>query len=385
MTVLVVSSDAGGTIALAPVVHEMSARRISFHVAASGPAVQIWRGDGRPFESLTDTISESDAVHWLQQHAIGAVLSGAGAYNRIEHTFRRAAAQLGLFCFALVDGWFNFGLRFQRVIDGHVVHSLPNLIGVMDESCVTEMVGEGFDREMIVIVGAPHIEETIRYVRSATVASISHLRERFGLRDDLMTFAFFSTPVVRGRRRAAIGNPDLGYTQETILQEVIQTLSDACAEFAMPVRLVVKPHPSESVELLSEVLRTVEPSPFLQCCVLEDCDAKELIILADAVLGMTSTALLEAALSGKPAVSVQIGRNVSSNPDRHFTNRAGIIPIFDSAHGRQTIRQLLREPRHLQVQCIPPAKNEAAVKVVDALCPDGVPRRDVGGMPSGEG
>ncbi len=368
-TVLVVSSDAGGTIALLPVVRELLARRVNVHIVASGPAIQIWRGEqlSCACDLLKDTISECDAISFIQQHRPDVVVSGAGAYNRIEHTFRRAAARLGIFCFALVDGWFQYRQRFQRDDDGLITHSVPDLIGVMDEASYAEMVEEGCDSNKLVIVGAPQMEETVQFVASASEADVNHLRASFGLQRDVHTFVFFSTPVVSESGQDAARVPAPGYTQVTILREIVQALSDACIQCGKSAQLVVKPHPSESADPLSQVLQTTETSHLLDCRIVEKCKTRELICLADAVLGMTSSALLEAALCGKPALSVQVGRNVSAFPDKYFGNRAGITPIYDSADCRLAIKQLLCTPQRLRNRSVGSVNNQATSRVVKVL------------------
>ena len=368
-TVLLVSSDAGGTIALLPVVHELLARGLSVHIVASGPAIQIWQGEEVPCsrDSLPDTISEVEAVSLIRQHSTDAVLSGAGAYNQIEHTFRRAAAQLGVFCFALVDGWFNFSVRFQREDNGLVTSSLPDLIGVLDEASVNEMLEEGFDANKIVIVGAPHFEETVRFAASVSEADLKHLCTRFGFQGDRHIFVFFSTPVESGGGHDGRGMPDLGYTEASILSEIVQRLSEACTKCGRPAQLVVKPHPSESSSALSGALKATKRSDLLQCQIIEECKSKELICLADGVLGMTSSALLEAALCGKPVFSIQIGRNHSAHPDRYFGNRKGITPVYDSDLCRHVMWRLLHTPRRPRTYSLSSDSNQAASRVVQAL------------------
>lgn len=368
-TVLVVSSDAGGTIALLPVVRELLARCVNVHIVASGPAIQIWQEEQVPCtcDSLEDTISEVDAISFIQQHRPDMVVSGAGAYNRIEHTFRRAATILGVFCFALVDGWFTFRQRFQRESNRLITHSVPDLIGVMDKASYAEMVEEGFDPTKLVIVGAPHIEETVQFVASVSEADVDRLWASFGLQKDVHTFVFFSAPVVSQNGQDTAGVPALGYTQVTILHEIAQALSDACIQCAKSAQLIVKPHPSESGAALSQLLQTTEIPCLLDCRIIEKCKARELICLADAVLGMTSTTLLEAALCGKPTLSIQIGRDLSAYPDKYFGNRAGIASIYNSADCRLAIGQFLCAPQRLTNRSVSSVNNQAAARVVEIL------------------
>lgn len=153
----------------------------------------------------------------------------------------------------------------------------------------------------------------------------------------------------------------------TILAEVVAALLDACGQCGKRVRLVVKPHPSEAAEPLSRVLRGARGSRLLDCRIAEKCKTGELISVADGVLGIVSTALLEAALCGKPALSLQLGRDVSVYPDRYFANLPGVRPVYDSARCRLAIRELVcgaLEPRGDPANW---AGGQAASRVVQAL------------------
>lgn len=344
--VLVVSSDAGGTYALVPVVRELKNRGVKVMIVASGPAIQIWKAeDSRLFESLEDSIEEDKATNQIKHFNPELVISGAGAYNMIEHTFRRASADLGIFSFSLVDGWFNFKARFQREQNGTVNNSIPDLIGVMNEASRAEMIEEGFNADKIVIVGAPHIEETVRFIKTISVADIRALSARYRLIEGVITFVYFSAPVVNDPHKIAMGEPDLGYTEKTIMFEIIDALNKACRRHNNNAQLLIKPHPGESCEMVklyfSEALQKAGDSPLLSCRIINDCTTKELISISDVVLGMTTTALVEASYAGKNSLSVQIGRNLACHPDKYFSKIPGVVAIYKAEELLDTLGGVL--------------------------------------------
>ena len=72
------------------------------------------------------------------------------------------------------------------------------------------------------------------------------------------------------------------------------------------VDLKIKPHPRDNRGVYSEICNQF---PFVS---VTDCDSTEAIIQSDAVLGMSSTLLLEAALLNKPIQSIQINLKMKS-------------------------------------------------------------------------
>jgi len=374
--VLVVSSDPGVTGALLPVARELIRRKVNVHIIASGPAIKIWQQAQLQcdYDEPNDSVTEADAMCVIEVHQPDVVVVGAGAYNRIEHTFRRAASARGIFCFALLDFWANYHLRFRREFNGSVTYSLPDLIGVMDEYCYKEMVAEGFDPKRLVIVGAPHLEESVNFVTSAPEVDIELWRDRFELERDIATSVFFSQTMPRFQSNDVAEYyggeklPPWGFTQRTILREVVQALSSACMKYGVRAQLVLKPHPMEPVEPLSQVFQTTEVSPLLDCRIIGDCDALRLICLADVVLSMSSTALLEAALAGKPALSVQIGMDVAKHPDDFYGNHIGITtPIYEAVDLRRALGEILCKSQRIVNVPVRPSFDGSTTKVVETI------------------
>ena len=83
-TILLISSDAGGTFALVPVVLELLSRDVNIQIIASGPAIQIWQEESiSNCISLEDLISESTAINLIHRYHPDIIVCGAGAYNMI--------------------------------------------------------------------------------------------------------------------------------------------------------------------------------------------------------------------------------------------------------------------------------------------------------------
>jgi hypothetical protein len=132
----------------------------------------------------------------------------------------------------------------------------------------------------------------------------------------------------------------VGYTATSILDAVLSELATACERSGRRCQLIVKPHPAEHWDALRTVIER-HRSPAVESFIRSDGAAARWISVADVLVGMMTIALLEAALAGKPALSVQIGLLESGAEDPCVANALGYThPIFDRGALRRVMRQL---------------------------------------------
>jgi hypothetical protein len=335
--VAVVAHDAGGARAVAPVAQELARRGHEVTALISGPATALWTGlesqlrlvslaDGTPVDELGRILGELD---------VELLLSAAGLYNHIEHRARVAARRLGLPVIALLDSWCNYRERFQREGES----SFPDRVCVMEESAREEMVATGVARDRVLVTGHPGLERAVQAARGVSEEDRRRLRSEMGLDPDALVVAFFSDPFFTGPGRqfysgpGAIMRPDgrgrFGYTVEDILPTVVEGLETALASHRGRAVMLVRPHPAEDVATLAALVRSVSTER-LQARLLTSHSTPEWIAVSEVAVGMMSLALLEAALSGRPAISVQIGLEKTDAGDPCLSNWLGYtVPVFD--------------------------------------------------------
>jgi hypothetical protein len=355
--ILVVCSDAGGTYALVPVIRELLSMAFIINIIASRPAIEILENASLSIKCNIedDDLSEQKAEQVLKKFHPDVLISGAGAYNLIEHTFRRASKQMGVYCIALIDGWFNFKNRFERYIAGELISSVPDKIAVMNESSIIEMKNEGFDHEKLEIVGAPHIEDTVNFVLSASQKYIEAFQKELNLPNKSIVVIYFSAPVSQRNR---------GYSNISILHDVTRCLSELSLKNNQVIQLLVKNHPSESVSLLRSVLEPFRADNKFYFQIVDRYLTKELLCIGDIAIGMTSTALMEATCCGLPALSVQIGRNLTCDPDRYFSNQDGITAIYDYEKLENTVSgNFFKKQKKLKID----PSNSATKKFIELI------------------
>jgi len=345
--IIFISSDPGVTNALIPVARNLKSQGYKVQVVASGPAIALWEKDAGQFDlkKADDLISTVEVSNIMESVSPSVVVTGAGAYNMIEHNFRSCAEKLNIPSFAMMDYWAHYSERFRRRIDGVLEYSLSDRIGVMDDLCRTEMIADGFSPEKLVLVGAPHLEEAVNTILSIDQKEIGNIKRALGLSETFKTFVFFSQTIIAPEsdieedKLSLYERPPLGYTQRTTLKEILVALSDICEKLNARSQLVIKPHPREVVSL-KKVLEDINVSPLVNVRIIEDFSPARLIGISDAVLGLCSTALLESSLAGKLSLSVQIDRNVRDFPDIFYGNRTGLtISIFK----RQELKEWLEK------------------------------------------
>lgn len=342
-TFLFISSDPGVTRALVPVARQLYLRKHTVMVGSSEISDSIWQTEANfnlISKKFDDDISEEKVKRVLEKIFPDLIVVGAGLYNMIEHTFRKVAVEMGIYCFAMLDFWAGYRSRFQRVINDKCVVSLPDKIGIMDELCFNEMVEDAFDPDSMVIVGAPHLEESVKIIHSSSsiIEKIEHE----------IIFAFFSVSMPgfdnnEISKENGLGlMPPWGFTQHTILIQIINGLSAMCDKYKQSVQLLVKPHPLEPQEALERTIRMTKKSQYLDCQMVLSHRSAELICTADIILGTTSTALLESSLAGKPTLSIQIGTQEKYDKDIFYGNKVGLtIPIYEKIELEKSFEKIL--------------------------------------------
>jgi hypothetical protein len=351
--VISVASDPGSARTLIPVLRELQNRSVPIQVFASGPSVRIFQTEltGVKIVSRLDDISVESASKLLRRSKASVLMTGAGAYNQIEHSFRLAARTNDLKSISVLDYWFEYEARFQRVNNGAVVESRPDLVCAMDEISREGLIRWGVKPEQIVVTGSPNLEETVRWWLEKGSRDCRALRKKYGLVESDLNLVFFSEPYYTapdgrpltgpGGLFGEDGTPIFGYTAPRILSSLIDVLLRELEFTPRSVHLLIKPHPMEWPGALhyehtdGSLIRAdliVENRPY------------ELMAIADVVIGMSSIALLEAALIGKIALSVQIGLRETGNCDPCIGNVLGYtIPVLDRAALINVVRRVCQD------------------------------------------
>jgi hypothetical protein len=316
--VAAVACDPGGVNALAPVVRALEGLGTEVWIGTSDLAGDIWDAAGTkatPTRRRDDATLESAKSDLRDRARADLLLSGAGAFNQLEHTFRLAARHAGLPCVAILDDRGRYRERFGRVSPDGWVDSTPGRICIMDDETRDEMNAQGYDRAALCVTGQPHLEEVQRFFTSLSRGEIELRRKAAGVVPGEQVIAFFSEPLaeaLEGDTSATAQLRALSYLGN-VVQRVPRRPTGS-------LHLVVKPHPREDPEPLRWSVRGLKHQDVRAR--IEGGNSLDLIALADVVVGIFSMVLFEARLAGRPAISIQIGHD---RTDRWWGGRdAGI-------------------------------------------------------------
>jgi hypothetical protein len=202
----------------------------------------------------------------------------------------RAAAVPSL---ALVDHWSTPRERFSAA---EPFDCVPDAVGVVDGAVAAGLEALGFPGA-IHVTGHPHFEELVTNARAIDRADA---RRALGVKADRTLGVFVSEPLARQYGTSREYRPEalFPYTED----EVLGLVRDAFERAAPTGILLVKLHPLEEADAFAGLALNADPA---RLRVIRSCPPELLLAAADAVMGMTSTLLLEAAFAGARAMSVR--------------------------------------------------------------------------------
>lgn len=315
--------DPGGAAAIAPVIAAFLGKGYPCAVHAKDYAARVFASAGIDAKLFAGGSARSAGI-LLERERPALVFTGTSADDMTERYLWRAAEARGIPSVALLDHWVNYGIRFSEyfLADMHKYARnrrhpyLPREIFVMDAYARKCLAGEGVPARRVVVTGQPNIAAIPGRCLAAAPAA-TKLRKAWGVKSGERALLFASEPL-----RAQLGGAAcarLGYDERTTLEAICRGLQSLPGAAPARLRLIVRPHPKEDI---AEIRKAIRRTGLENATVSRDGDSAAAISAADAVCGMASMMLIEAAVSGKPVFSVQIGRK---GPGTFILERRRII------------------------------------------------------------
>lgn len=287
LTILVVTGDPGGARVLIPGILALRRRhpRWDFRVCAGSNSLALWKAAGfRPRPWPAAWLDRAACRKILGRENPDLLVTGTSFENPTESHFRAVARGLGLASFSVLDHWCNYRHRYE--LGGRLV--LPNRIGVMDALAREKMVRAGIPGKYLTIVGHPVLEPFLSGVK----------RAKFSGRRIL----FLSEPISWNGKL----NPRVvcypKHNEMTILRDLLKVFR-MCPELGR-FSLHIRPHPLEPVSRIRAICRLHTPAG-LKVVIDRSRSLEKDLGASRVVLGITSIALLQAALAGRPVLSLQ--------------------------------------------------------------------------------
>ena len=300
MKVLCIAGDPGGTRTLSVVSAELLRRGVELQLVAYRQAVGILQEHGLPV-IVCDEVMSANAAQHLRDWAPDLLLAATSINGQdFEKRFIQAARSIGLASIGVLDFWANYRGRFTTQPPDGPPDALPDFITVMDAKAAEDMVSEGIERGRLIVTGQPAFDELYRPCDSAEVRQ--QVRESIGCGQDDLLLLFASQPFTE--ITSETGFRTVPYDEMEVLELFLNSLRET--EVGAYAKVWLRPHPRES---------SAKFAPFCgpQVFISSSFDRIQAIHAADAVTGMSSIFLLEAALLGLPVLSIQ-PRQVGEGP-----------------------------------------------------------------------
>lgn len=281
------------------------ARGLDCRFAAAGPSRRFLAERALDFLPLAGEAAAAEALQRLNPRLVGlGTADRPDALNLFLADHCRAA---GIPAIGFVDGYGNLERRFGGASGRPLAHA-PDWILTPDARTRAGYLAFGYAPDRVLDLGHPALEKVARERERLSGTDRNALRA--GLFPDapagapIVVFAaeVSRTPDPAQYRRTSEytleGSGRFSGRTEIVLEEVLDALDALRAAPGGPDPfLVLRLHPKNHVEEFAPFLDRIDQ-------VSQGGSAHELVFAADAVIGMTSLLLLEAAYLGRPVLAV---------------------------------------------------------------------------------
>jgi hypothetical protein len=352
--VFLFSRDPGGANTIVP---------LFYPLIAQGYDVSLWGKDialdkytqaglcGRDIMSRLGSVDLPSVREFLASESPDVIVTGTSAEDPCEKYIWKSAEELRIGSLAILDQWLNYGVRFSSYPSSKLAffrndrrfEFMPDKILLMDELARREALADGLPAERLEVTGQPHFQALASKPRSDS-NKLSEVKTSWNIGADEMAVVFASEPMTE----IWGSQPEFGYTELTIIRNLLEALEVVAASAGKKICLVVRPHPREDRVKLEQVVGWA--SKMVRVVVTDTYSTEEVVCAADLVCGMSSMFLLESAFLDTPTISIQIGLKTES---LFVLDRSGVLKsVFDKATLVKSLQLALIDRKHNKV-CMP--------------------------------
>jgi hypothetical protein len=308
------ATDAGGARNLAPVA-ELANSSHDVNFLTSLVTERLLGNQRFPTQQFAFGNSTS-ARAYLDSQPFDAILVGTTGRPSAE-AWLTIAARGRIPTIAVLDEWYNYRMRFA---EGCTLPYLPDLICCQDALAFAEAKAEGLNEARLRITGSPALSALVDTIEQM-VSTPPPLPALFAeLPRPIFVFLSETHSADYGRRTGETGRigPYIGYDENTVRNLIAERLRATDTVASVIERL----HPASQSEY-----QLLECGPKISWRIDRGPPALWPVLWhADAVIGMRSMALLEAALMGHSPAALQPGL---IGPDLCTAARLGLAQRLD--------------------------------------------------------
>lgn len=290
--ILLFSRDPGGANTIIPLINPLRAKGYLVELYGKDFALERYKKSGYEVKNIVGEGKLCDKkylISFLRQKRLKAIITGTSIDDLTENYMWKAAEELNIPSFAILDNWINYGLRFLKY------SSLPTKIFVMDEYAKKKIIEEGINKERIIITGQPYLELLLdRAKKSRKKTSKEHF---------IITYA--SEPISTSYKGYTKSKYYLEYDEKSILKELLFALEKIQPLVARKLLVILRVHPKEHKNKYFDIIASHRHAK-IDFLADDKSDPWDLIQASDLVCGMSSIFLIEAVILNKPILSIQI-------------------------------------------------------------------------------
>ena len=351
--VLLFSHDPGGSNAIVPLVRAFRKRGYSVKLFGKGISLKRYAQFGVRGLDIMKRIKRvglGEIKKFLKDEKPDFIITGTSANDSTEKYIWNVSRDLKIPSFAVLDQWANYGIRFshhgvsqiEKYNHNKTHHFSPTKIFVMDLYAKKQLDAIGISDTEIVVTGHPYFEMLLQDGRKIIKDHTKSFRRNNNIKNSDIVITFASEPIVSayGVKNGSIGC--FGYTEVTILRDILSVLKKIVEKHKLNVVLVIKLHPREEDNSFNQIIEE-NKTDGLSVRLIRNCNVWELMAESDVICGMTSMFLIEAVLLGKPILSVQIGAVCKSE---FILEREGVVdPVLSKGDLANRLEGLIIKPK----------------------------------------
>jgi hypothetical protein len=328
--ILIGTETAGPSVAISSVIKKLyDDDLVNVEVIAESEASKsVFDSNDIKYTSLFESNS-SVLNNILRNNLPDLILTGASfPYHEKEETLDMQLIGMSHFSDLVRDFWNIPSLAIMdlwgfesRKFGGYI----PSKVAVLDEHQRQEMIEQGFEDGRLVVTGNPNHDKLGKISCSFSEKDEQMIKEELSIPKNLFTIVFYGGIVSVDKQR------NLNYDDNDCLRSVSSGINMANASNS--VHLVLKKHPSELDSVFEEQIRYLSSENSFNVTPLPGkYDVSNLSMASDLIVSARSGLLLEALIMGKNVISLQPGRNPSS--DDFLLNQIDMIPhSYESEEG----------------------------------------------------
>ena len=309
--IILYSRDPGGANSIIPLIKPLSSKGFKVRLYGKDTALSIYKKFGYKGINIWEEPTSNNNKKYegfLIKEKPNIIITSTSPDDFSEKHLWKAAFTLRIPTLAILDQWINYGLRFSKYgldkAEKYAVDKsfdfLPTKIMVMDQFAKREMVNEGLPANRILVTGQPYFEFLHNHILPIYKKGVKTKAHRD------FTILFASEPLSETFRDSDHMRPFWGYTEKTILQDLLEALIKITTNQNLRTQLIIKLHPKESGKKYDEFCN-FNSKKSIKISVYKKINYWNLIAKSDLVCGISSMLLIESLLFDKPIISIQIG------------------------------------------------------------------------------